>query len=137
MAGVINKTERQIDIRVCLPSTLGGTRNVAKTLNPGFNVVDNQVWDEACKNKVVQNYLAGGALIGNARRTREDELVDLKLEQDRQAEINDLPRTPRAASVIEGDSQLADHVAVAHGAGAEGQDIIESGAADLSDDLLG
>lgn len=136
MAGVINKTERQIDIRVCMPSTLGGVRNVTKTLNPGFNVVDDEVWDEACKNKVVKSYIAGGALIGNSKRSREDELIDNKLEQDRQAEINNIERTPRAASVIDGDSNLKDHVAIAHNAGADGGDVVENSTSP-SDDLLG
>lgn len=136
MAGVINKTERQIDINVCLPSSLGGVRNVRHTLNPGFNVVNDQVWDKACKNKIVKYYLAGGALIGNVKRTREDELIDLKLKQDAQLEIHDMPRTKRAASAVKDDSHLTDHIAVAHGAGAEGQDIVEKGT-DSPDDLLG
>lgn len=136
MAGVINKTSRQLDLNVSIVGKGGVRRVVTKTLNPGFNVVDNQVWEAAQNNKVVKMWMAGGAIVGNAKQSREEELIEVKLNDELTEDLHDMERTNRVASVVDGDAGSIDTTAVAVGAAADGSDVVETGSSP-SDDLLG
>ncbi len=137
MAGVINKTARQIDLRFRVKNDKNLSIVKTVTLNPGFNVVNDEAWRLSCENKIVQSYLAGGALVGNAKQSREDELMKKKVRDEAKIEVYQMERKAGVASVIPGDARPISHLAVAKGAGPGGRDIVENNAQTLSDDLLG
>lgn len=136
MAGVLNKTERQIGIMLAR----GGVGGNTVVLNPGFNAVDDKVWEEARKNAI--ELLDAGVLMDGAKRTREEELIARKVEEETNALIHEHPVTEAAASLIPGEAKqaAANKVAgpaVAVGAGAGGADVVETKNATAPDDLLG
>lgn len=132
MAGVINNTARQIDLRGrgALPN--GNSVILRATLNPGFNVVKDEVWDIVCSNPHTKVLLQLKTIEGNAKITREDELIAKKIADDQAREIHELQIPQRAASLVKNDAIVNDHVAVASGSMSAGADS-KSGDASNSD----
>jgi hypothetical protein len=96
MAGIINKTARQIDVRGRDASGI-----VHATLNPGFNVVDDEAWAAIIKNKHVGVLIDGGALIAGVKKTAEE--LDLeRAAADAEAKaINELQKPDNPAAVVQ------------------------------------
>lgn len=102
MAGVINKTERQIDLRGRRPGLRGEAAICRVSLNPGFNVVNDADLQLCLKNPLTQPLLDGGVIVMNALKTREDDLVAAEVAA-REKQIHEMPRKPGVASLLPDD----------------------------------
>lgn len=95
MTGVINKTARQLDLRGRDASGI-----VSVTLNPGFNVVDDNTWKVVSENKHVAVLIDEGALIAGTKKTKADEDLEREaLARDAQVSTRDKPAA--AAAVVQ------------------------------------
>lgn len=148
MAGVINSTARQVDLRFRVKDAQGVSVVRTVTLNPGFNIVNDEAWEMCIKNPIAKKYVAMGIIIGNARQSKEDELIKKKVKDDLERQIHNIPRTPGVASLAPknqsgyGSSFMNTNkgspTAVAVNAGPGDRTIYEKGtAAAADDDLLG
>lgn len=122
MAGVINNSARQIDLRKRAKLPNGHSGIVRITLNPGFNVVDNEKWDIVCQSPHTKVLLSMNTIVGNAKITREDELIAQKIKDDQNRELHELSKTDRAASLVKGDTIDKVHVATASSSLSDGSD---------------
>lgn len=94
MTGVINKTARQLDLRGRDASGI-----VQKTLNPGFNVVDDETWKVLMENKHNSVLVDEGAIIAGTKKTKSDEDLEREaLARDAQVSTREVPEA--AAGVV-------------------------------------
>ncbi len=93
MTGVINKTARQLDLRGRDSSGI-----VHKTLNPGFNVVDDETWKVLMQNKHVSVLVDEGAIVAGTKKTKADE----DMEREAAARLSQVStrETPNAAAGV-------------------------------------
>jgi len=102
MTGIINKTARQLDLR---GRNAAGIVHV--TLNPGFNIVDDETWKILLANKHVAILEAEGAIVVGARKTKAD--VDAERElADREKVANSLVIPTAAAGVVPTETESKD-----------------------------
>ncbi len=94
MTGILNKTARQLDLRARDASGI-----VHVTLNPGFNVVDDETWKILLTNKHNQILVDEGAVVAGTKKTKAD--VDAEREAaEREALANTHAAPDAAAGVV-------------------------------------
>ena len=102
MTGIINKTARQLDLRGRDSSGI-----VHVTLNPGFNIVDDETWKVLMQNKHVSILVDEGAIVAGTRKTKAD--VDAENElAEREKAANTLAIPTAAAGVVQTETESKD-----------------------------
>lgn len=94
MTGIINKTARQLDMRGRDASGI-----VHVTLNPGFNIVDDDTWAVLLKNKHNEVLVDSGAVVAGVRKTAADEDLE-RAAAAAEAEANTLKKPATPAAVV-------------------------------------
>lgn len=125
MAGVQNTTARAIDLRGRRPGVRGDRAICTVTLNPGFNVVDDEELKLCMANKLNQTLLDNKVIVVGAIMTRQDAAL---LSDVRRAAEEDALIRPRAVASLTPNVDRAD----THGAGAQYGAMDEPGADLLS-----
>lgn len=104
MTGVINKAARQIDLRGRDSSGI-----VRVTLNPGFNIVDDETWAVLQKNKHNTILVDEGVLVAGTRKTKEEADFEREVaEKQANTDPNALVKPDQAASLVKTDTVTKD-----------------------------
>lgn len=93
MTGIINKTARQLDLR-----GRDATGIVSVTLNPGFNIVDDETWKVLMDNKHVSILVDEGAIVAGTKKTKAD--VDAEREAAEREALANTRKAPEAAAGV-------------------------------------
>lgn len=93
MTGIINKAARQIDMRGRDASGI-----VSRTLNPGFNIVDDDTWAILMKNKHNSILVDEGVIVAGTKRTREEEEFERQVRESNDRADENALKVPAAAA---------------------------------------
>lgn len=96
MTGIVNKTARQLDLR---GRDMSGIVHV--TLNPGFNIVDDETWKVLSENKHVGILIDGGAIVAGTKKSKEEADAERELaERQAAGDANTLVPPENPAAVV-------------------------------------